>query len=71
MSSLTVTVSGKSGSTAAANWRYYTDGTTRYREGVRDGKYVVDKYLAGGDLDKFNSGEGTEGTDYELVDQLS
>lgn len=50
MSTITITLSGSSSSssTPEPTYRYYTDGTDSYREGVRDGKYVLDKLLAGG-----------------------
>lgn len=48
MSTLTITLSGSSSTTPEPTYRYYNDGTGYYREGVRDGKYVLDKLLPGG-----------------------
>ena len=71
MSNITITVSGRSGSSATTDWRYYKDGSTYYREGVRSGYFVKDKYKTGGDLDLFLSGGGVKDTDYELISQES
>ena len=71
MSSITVTVSGSATSSAQPTWRYWQDGSTYYREGIRDGKIVKDKYLSGGSLTLFKSGAGVKGTDYELISQES
>ena len=71
MSSITVTISGSSEATTLPQYRYWKQDSTYYREGIRDGKMVKDKYLTGGDLSKFLTGGGTKDTDYELVDQVS
>jgi len=71
MSSIKVTVSGSSASTPTPTFRYWKDGDIYYREGVRDGKIVKDKYKTGGDLTLFLAGAGTEDIDYELISQES
>lgn len=43
-------------------YQIYTDGTTTYRDGVRDGKYVIDKALTATGF------SGTEGIDWENVE---
>ena len=59
-------------SSGAANYvqfSYYTDGSYYYRQGVRGGAFVVDRYKTGGDFAAFNSGGGVQDTDYELITQ--
>jgi len=67
MSSVTITLNGGSSSTPSPTWRYWKDGSTYIREGIRSGAMVRDKYLAGGDLTLFLSGAGVQDTDYELI----
>lgn len=43
-------------------YRIYTDGTTTFRDGVRDGKYVIDKTLTSTGFD------GIEDTDWTNVE---
>ena len=71
MSNITVTVSGRTSSAASPTWRYWKDGSTYYREGIRDGAIVKDKFKTGGDLTLFLSGAGVKDTVYELVSQES
>ena len=71
MSNLTITLSDTASSTASPTWRYYKSGGTYYREGVRDGYFVKDKYKTGGNLTLFLSGGGVKDTDYELISQES
>ena len=41
----------------AIQYRVYTDGVDTFRDGVRDGAYVIDKSLTG-DEDGFDLAEG-------------
>jgi hypothetical protein len=43
----------------------YTDGIDTYRDGVRDGAYVIDKALTATGF------AGTEGVDWENISSLS
>ena len=58
-------------STFSPTFRYWDDGTIYYRQGIRDGYIVIDKYKTGGSLTLFNAGAGVLDTDYELIDKKS
>lgn len=46
-------------------YRYFTDGTSSFREGVRSGKFVLDKTLTDTGF------SGTEDTDWENLEKSS